>query len=263
MMKPYGKFRFQGKKQVERACLSILDFSSEDRTKILIRFWEKVQKTETCWNWDAAINPNGGHGRFSLGHGSSPSSAPRVSYELAKGRIQEGRNMLHLCGNARCVNPTHLETSTSLRNYCRVCGSELTEDNWGPYDARNHQYTCNECHSKSKRGWQLDNPEKAAEAARLSARRKRIRVMEKVAGSRELRCVYCGCDDNRLLEINHKNGGGNKELARGKVHLFLGGILKGTRTTDDLELTCKPCNALAYLKSKYGELTMKVVWKKR
>jgi hypothetical protein len=34
----------------------------------------------------------------------------------------------------------------------------------------------------------------------------------------------------------------------------------GKRTTEDLELLCRPCNALHWLEMKYGPLPMRVVW---
>jgi hypothetical protein len=32
------------------------------------------------------------------------------------------------------------------------------------------------------------------------------------------------------------------------------------RDTADLELLCRPCNAIHYLESKYGPLPLRVVW---
>jgi len=37
-------------------------------------------------------------------------------------------------------------------------------------------------------------------------------------------------------------------------------IASGKRKTDDLELLCKPCNAIHCLELKHGPLPMKVVW---
>jgi len=69
-------------------------------------------------------------------------------------------------------------------------------------------------------------------------------------------CVRCGCDDVRLLEINHKNGGGGEE--RKKEMNYYQNIHKGRRKTDDLELLCRVCNAWHYLELKYGKLPYKV-----
>lgn len=76
-------------------------------------------------------------------------------------------------------------------------------------------------------------------------------------------CANCGCNDERLLEINHLKGGGNKELRRGKYFtVFNWDIYMGRRNTEDLNLLCRPCNALHYLELKYGKLPYKIIWRK-
>lgn len=69
-------------------------------------------------------------------------------------------------------------------------------------------------------------------------------------------CENCGCDDFRLLEINHKNGGGTKDLGRygRRTNQFVWDIYKGIRKIDDLNLLCRVCNAKHYLELKYGRL---------
>jgi hypothetical protein len=73
-------------------------------------------------------------------------------------------------------------------------------------------------------------------------------------------CVRCNCDDIRLLEINHKNGGGKKEI-RNSIK-FYNDILSEIRKTDDIELLCKVCNSWHYLELKYGELPYKISYDK-
>lgn len=74
------------------------------------------------------------------------------------------------------------------------------------------------------------------------------------------RCVRCGCDDRRLLEINHVHGGGRQEhLQRASgSDGFYRDILAHGRT--DLELLCRPCNHVAYLETLYGPLPFRVEW---
>lgn len=60
------------------------------------------------------------------------------------------------------------------------------------------------------------------------------------------KCVYCGCDDIPRLQINHKNGDGSKE-PKGRGAAFYWAILKGRRTTEDLEVTCPICNWVHYM----------------
>jgi DNA-directed RNA polymerase subunit M/transcription elongation factor TFIIS len=76
-------------------------------------------------------------------------------------------------------------------------------------------------------------------------------------------CANCGCDDERLLEINHINGGGRKEYNNGKnTAKFWWSIYMGRRKTDDLNLLCRVCNALHYHESKFGKLPYKIIWGK-
>lgn len=75
-------------------------------------------------------------------------------------------------------------------------------------------------------------------------------------------CVSCGCDKQELLEINHKNGGGTKEVQRGKKGVkFYWDIYMGRRKTDDLEILCRVCNAKHYLELKYGKLPYRITYK--
>ncbi len=52
------------------------------------------------------------------------------------------------------------------------------------------------------------------------------------------KCAHCGETDPRLLDINHKKGGGNKEGLFG-VDMYVA-IVNGKRSVEDLELRC--CN---------------------
>ena len=70
------------------------------------RFWEKVEKTETCWLWTAAKYP-GGYGVFGI-HPKVMKAAHRFSWELANGPIPEGLWVLHKCDVRHCVRPDHL-----------------------------------------------------------------------------------------------------------------------------------------------------------
>lgn len=102
--------------------------------------------------------------------------------------------------------------------------------------------------------WRASRPGYSTEQDRKSRRQ----AMQLV-GRGLVACVRCGCDRSELLEINHKEGGGGKEL-RGTGHKFYREIAKLRRAVDDLELLCRPCNAIHYLELKYGPLPFRVVW---
>jgi predicted RNA-binding Zn-ribbon protein involved in translation (DUF1610 family) len=102
--------------------------------------------------------------------------------------------------------------------------------------------------------WRANHPGYATIATR-KARRSALLVV----GDGIIRCVRCGCDMEQLLEINHKNGGGAREL-RGRSQQFYRDIAMRKRDASDLELMCKPCNGIHALELLHGALPMRVVW---
>lgn len=85
------------------------------------RFWSKVDKTETCWNWTASKNRI--YGQFKVGGRKGVNiPAHRYSYEMLVGQIPDGLVVDHLCCNKKCVNPDHLEAVTQRINVHRHFG---------------------------------------------------------------------------------------------------------------------------------------------
>jgi hypothetical protein len=80
-------------------------------------FWQRVQKSESCWLWVGARN-NFGYGVFGRRHNGKTrfKLAHRHSYELVHGEIKRGLLVLHSCDNPSCVNPAHLEIGTQSKN---------------------------------------------------------------------------------------------------------------------------------------------------
>lgn len=79
-----------------------------------VRFWSKVNKTETCWLWTGALDKDG-YGRFSIGH-TGRRKPHRVAYELEYGQLQPGVHLDHACHAPSCVRPTHLRPVTHKEN---------------------------------------------------------------------------------------------------------------------------------------------------
>lgn len=77
------------------------------------RFWSKIEKTSTCWNWTPPIS-KAGYGHISIN--GSLQYAHRVSWEMCVGKIPKGIDIDHRCHNTRCVNPSHLRLATRKQN---------------------------------------------------------------------------------------------------------------------------------------------------
>lgn len=89
-----------------------MDFEMTD--KLVKKFWNYVDKTDTCWNWD---------GRGSIrGYGyicvrlPQHVSAHRFSWMLHNGAIPKGMVICHKCDRPCCVNPNHLFMGTQSNN---------------------------------------------------------------------------------------------------------------------------------------------------
>ena len=118
------------------------------------RFWSKVDKTPTCWNWTGAKTREGyGHlqldRRYLMAH--------RVAYEDAKGPIPRDKTLDHLCRNHACVNPDHLEPTDRgenvrrgfvLKTHCKN-GHPLTEGNLR--SSKDGRWRCLTCHRERMR----------------------------------------------------------------------------------------------------------------
>jgi len=73
----------------------------------------KVNEKTGCWEWSLSTYDNGygqikAFGKEVLVH--------RFSYELHKGPIPDGLEILHSCDNKICINPDHLSVGTHQKN---------------------------------------------------------------------------------------------------------------------------------------------------
>lgn len=77
--------------------------------------WKRDPKTG-CWIWTASTAGRG-YGQIKIPGTRKQMYAHRLSYELYKGRIAPGKQLLHSCDNPRCVNPDHLSVGSSKDNH--------------------------------------------------------------------------------------------------------------------------------------------------
>jgi hypothetical protein len=113
---------------------------------------------DECWIWLGAPTHNGYGGIKQRGQ---PMKAHRLALVLKLGRdLKPGKVPNHMCGNPPCVNPAHLQESTTRENllhgngfasdhltrtHCPQ-GHELTEANCRPSEWARGRRACLICH---------------------------------------------------------------------------------------------------------------------
>lgn len=72
------------------------------------KFWDKVNKKSSCWNWTGATTraKKKGYGRVQVD--GKLILSHRLSWEIQNGPIPKDLLVLHRCDNSLCVNPAHL-----------------------------------------------------------------------------------------------------------------------------------------------------------
>ncbi len=135
------------------------------------RFWDKVNKTHSCWNWIGGKDSSG----YGVFRDKIITSSHRFSYQLHKDKIPNGLEIDHLCRNRSCVNPDHLEVVTHQENTKRGnaglherikthCpqGHEYDKENTQITTHKNGNYkrSCRMCNNINWKKWKLANPKK-------------------------------------------------------------------------------------------------------
>jgi len=101
---PFQVKEWDAKKRTAEFCSASCRNKARSRP-LAERFWQKVNKTGTCWLWTGALD---GKGYGAIGVEGKRHTASRISYEMAHGVIPNGVFVCHSCDVPACVNPDHL-----------------------------------------------------------------------------------------------------------------------------------------------------------
>jgi hypothetical protein len=83
------------------------------RKSIEERFWDKINKTNSCWLWTGRPDDSGyGVIRYK----GKKTKAHRLSWFLHFGHVPKNLHVLHKCDTPPCVRPDHLFLGTDLDN---------------------------------------------------------------------------------------------------------------------------------------------------
>ncbi len=152
------------------------------------------------------------------------------------------------------------QSELEYKKSCTCCKKIKPKTEFYFVKTNNHVYLqseCKKCMNERTRKYYHSNKERELIKRKKTAKNRRLKGLTLIDPS--LKCVRCGCNDVRFLEINHKNGDGAGEH---QDHIDRE-VASGRRKTDDLELLCRPCNHIHYLETKFGEtIPLKVAFLK-
>jgi hypothetical protein len=151
---------------------------------IIDRFWGKVEKTASCWNWLAGKD-NDGYGRF------GKQRAHQVAFVLKYRHIPVGKELNHTCQNRACVRWSHLEALThkehmrktpgtfgykwAAATHC-IRGHLLAGENLLPWALKRGKRFCRTCRIEANRLWRKANPDKMRAAQQNWSLRQRLNI---------------------------------------------------------------------------------------
>ena len=135
-----------------------------------------------CWEWEGNLWPAG------YGRPRRDVLAHRVSYEAFIEKIPEGKEIHHVCGNRKCVNPWHLMVVTRSEHRYEYSALAPTREDGIPYKKMVPRKTCGNGHIRNE---------------------KNTRVYERNGNIMRI-CRVCDRDSKRMHYRRKKNSLGSK-----------------------------------------------------
>ena len=106
------------------------------------RFWEKVERADECWEWQASKTRQG-YGQVRVR--DRILAAHRVAWSIENGLIPNRLGLDHICRNPACVRPSHLEPVPQRENMVRGVDARIHCPNGHPYDTNGRKRQCEVC----------------------------------------------------------------------------------------------------------------------
>ena len=155
-------------------------------------------------------------------------------------------------GNRLGLKKDHyLKQKNKPKQICRVCEVELIKgQNWLPC-SEDINYICADCNRKYHRKYFNEHREKRNTKTREDRKKLRLKVLNILGG----KCVRCGIDDWRTLQIDHIKGDGKQDKNRRKSRdSYLKYILTLTENERNktYQVLCANCNQVKKWENKEG-----------
>ena len=161
-----------------------------------------------------------------------------VTREVGSSMLSPGAKKCFTCSKNKSKNEFHKQAdhSDGLQSYCKNCNKFKIHQYRAELKAKGIHYRWN---------------------SKEYMKELRRKVIDLIGGPI---CAECGCDEFRILEINHIEGGGTREHKEKRYKKMLCDIVYGRVDAKKYNVLCRVCNAAHYVSSLLGIPGHRVIW---